>query len=214
MKRKIILPIVAIILTFAFHIADLSAQTNETQPPKKTKKIKKSGADTSPQVEEHILIIRKVFEVASQYASAISCEPILNSKNLVALVPWDDDHDIMDARYALIWHGDIQCLGGSGSSHPHITIVRLGVGGSVFALPELSSPVVKFDPTVRIIETIVEATENELTLTGKDWDWDRDGMCCPSVPVEIIMRRDKNNDWKEIQKINLADRVERSKTRR
>lgn len=212
MKRKIVFSIiVALSLAFAFDIAHSPAQTIETPPPKKTKKVKKKGVvmDAARQEEERVSRMEKVFEVASQYAEAISCETILDSKKLVALVPWDDDQDLLDARYALIWQGDIKCWGGSGSSQPQITLIGFGAGGSVMAFPELSSPIVKFEPSIRIIETIDKATENEITLTGKDWDWDHDGLCCPSVPVQIIMRRDKNNDWKLIQKLKLADRAQR-----
>lgn len=123
----------------------------------------------------------------------------MDSKKLAALVPWDDDHDIWDARYALIWRGAIRRWGGSGSSQPHITIVGIGMGGSIVVFPELSSPVVEFNPSVRIINRIIKVTENELTLEGMDWS-PSDALCCPSIPVYIIMRRDGKNNWNLIQK--------------
>lgn len=195
MKEKNIFFIVTVlVLAFA---SDAMTDTSVARPEKKMN-MAAIAANIKPD-DDRSWVMKDVYEKATQFASTISCAPEFDLKKIVPLVPWDDDHDIWDARYALIWRGDIRCTGGSGSSQPHITIVGLGSGGSVAVLPKLSSPVIEFDPSVRIINKIIDVTANELTLEGMDWS-SSDALCCPSMPVHIFMRRDKKNNWKLIKK--------------
>ena len=73
------------------------------------------------------------------------------------------------ARYALIWHGDIGCMGRSGSFNPYIAIVGINAYDSFVVAPMLSSPAVEFEAPVHVIDGMKKVTESELTLTALDW---------------------------------------------
>lgn len=148
----------------------------------------------------------QVFQVAAQYASAISCETQADPRNFLPLLPWNNlnDHDERaKAMYALIWHGDIGCEGGTGSSNPHIAIVRISTGDSIVVDPLLSSPVVKFEMPVHHVTGVVKFSEKELLLSANDWGPD-DPHCCPSIPIHILVKRDDQGNWNFVNKTRVS----------
>jgi len=119
-------------------------------------------------------------------------------------VPWknfEDDGERMNARYALVWWGDIGCEGGTGSVIPSIAIVRIGVGTHFVVDLGASSPQVKFEVEGRG-PRVIGATENVLTLSAIDWA-PNDAHCCPSIPVRLSLKEDGKGNWKLIEKVRL-----------
>ena len=73
------------------------------------------------------------------------------------------------------------------------------MAATIVVLPQLSSPVVDFHVSIRFVDHIIKASQNELLLSGKDWT-EKDPACCPSAPVQILLRRDQKDNWKLIEK--------------
>jgi hypothetical protein len=149
---------------------------------------------------------KQAFQVAAQYARSISCQTTVDSKNLIVLTPWKNFEDMNErenVKYALIWHGDIGCYGGTGTTNPHITIVRVRTGDTFVVDPLESSPIVKFDVPVHYVEGIVKFSASELLLSAKDWAPD-DAHCCPSIPVHILLRREDKGNWNFVEKRRIS----------
>jgi hypothetical protein len=151
---------------------------------------------------------KDAYKVARRYIESISCETISSPKNLVALIPWKDCSDFDEryaARYALLWDGDIGCAGGSGTSIPHITILKLGAGSQFVVDPALSSPVRDFELPAQVFTRILRVKADRILLDALDWGPD-DPHCCASVPVRILLKQDKKGNWKTVWKKKLKVR--------
>jgi uncharacterized membrane protein len=144
-------------------------------------------------------ITRGVVKVATAYADAISCgHPKISAKNIAALVPYKADARD-DARYLVVWSGDIGCEGGTGSVNPAISTVNIGAGNRFFVDPLRSSPSIKHEIPVRYVERLVGTTADSLTVEGKAYG-PNDGNCCPSTDVRATVKVDAKGNWKIIDR--------------
>ncbi|MCM5704559.1 hypothetical protein [Larsenimonas salina] len=140
-------------------------------------------------------ITQKIISVATQYADSISCgDTQIQPKEIAALTPWKDDTDRFEAKYAVIWHNDIGCWGGAGSSSTNISIVKIGAGNSFYVDPESSSPVVGFDPGARFIERIVGSTKDSIVLEAL-FHADYDSNNFPSTKRKVTVKVDDKGNW-------------------
>lgn len=154
-------------------------------------------AQSAPPAHE---ITRKVISSATSYANAISCPGVKIEPKLVAtLVPYKTMWDRMDAKYAVMWWGDIGCAGGSGTGGTHVSIVTISTGDSYVVDPFQSSPVIQFESPVRAVERIVSNTRDSLILEGMEYG-PNDPNCCPSIKVRFTMRADEKGNWKVAEK--------------
>jgi hypothetical protein len=152
-----------------------------------------------------VWIRKQVFQKALQYAESISCDVGADRENVVALVPWKNFEDFFErenARYAVIWYGDIGCSGGTGSVNPCITVVRISIGNSFIVDLDRSSPKIEFEAYIRDIK-VIRATASELTLSGLAWG-PEDPHCCPSIPLQVHLREDGQGNWRLIEKTRAA----------
>jgi len=150
---------------------------------------------------------QQALQVATQYANSIACGTLIEEKNLIALRPWknqDDDEERFNAEYALVWHGDVGCAGGSGSANPQIAIVRITTADFFSVDPLVSSPVIKFDVPVHYLDEIIKYSDKELLFKTKIWGND-DPHCCPSIPANMLFRRDAKGNWKHVKTIKIKD---------
>ncbi|MFM9913747.1 MAG: hypothetical protein ACKVN9_09465 [Methylophilaceae bacterium] len=147
-------------------------------------------------------IDQKIVHLVSSYATAISCDwGGINSKSIAALVPYKNQEDYDSAKYAVLWSGDIGCLGGSGSVTTNIAIVIVSESGQFVIDPSLSSPAIKFQSIdSRFFPKIISNTSDALVLEGMDYDLPKDSMCCPSIPVQVTVKVNEKGDWKVIDK--------------
>jgi hypothetical protein len=137
----------------------------------------------------------RVLDVAQQYQNAIGCSNIDKAKQpVIALTPYTDNAHRDEARYAVLWSGDIACAGGSGTSTANITIVGIGGGNGFFVLPAQSSPQITFDSPVPLIREVVTYTQDTLTLRGKEHA-EGDPHCCPTIDVRFTLREDPQGNW-------------------
>jgi len=154
-------------------------------------------AQTAMPVQE---ITRQIIRSTTNYGNAISCPGVtVEPKQIAALMPYKTMEDRMDAKYAVLWTGDIGCAGGSGTTSTNIAMVSVSVGDSFVVDPTQSSPIVQFESPVRYIERIVGNTRDSLILEGKEYG-DKDSNCCPSIPVRFTMKPDEKGNWKVTEK--------------
>lgn len=141
--------------------------------------------------------IPRIVQAVDGYANTIACETLsIAPGDVIVLSPGTPAEHHEDARFAVLWTGDIGCAGGSVTSSTHIAIVAVGGRGSAYLVDPLqSSPVIHFQSPVRVVERIVETTRNTLVLEGMELD-DRDANCCPSLPVRFTLLADEAGHWR------------------
>lgn len=143
----------------------------------------------------------EAFKVAKKYSESIACEASIEKKKLVALTPWHNTEDETDnreeAKYALIWQGDVGCAGGSGTNQPQITIVRIAAGDSFIVEPYESSPAVTFIIGAQYVKKVISSSSKSLTLLAMTWG-ENDAHCCASVEVKIRLKQNEKGDWEII----------------
>jgi hypothetical protein len=156
-----------------------------------------SFAQSAPSVQE---ITKQIIRSVTGYANAISCPDVkVDPKQIAALVPYKTIDDRMDAKYAVLWVGDIGCVGGSGTSGTNISVVTISIGDSYVVDPLQSSPAIEFETPVSDVERIVGNTRDSLILEGKEYG-PNDSRCCPSIKVRFTLRADEKGNWKLVKK--------------
>ena len=120
-----------------------------------------------------------------------------------SLVPYKTMDDRMDAKYAVLWVGDIGCAGGSGTEGTNLSIVTISTGDSYVVDPLQSSPVIQFESPVRFVERIVGNTRDSLILEGMEYG-PKDPNCCPSIKVRFTLRVDEKGNWKLVEKKTMS----------
>jgi len=160
-------------------------------------------AQNAPSVQE---ITKQIIKSAKSYQNAISCSDVeISPKDIAALTPYKTIDDRMDAKYAVLWVGDVGCAGGSGTTGTNISIVTVSIGDSFVVDPHLSSPIIQFESPVRMVSRIVGNTRDTLILEGKEYS-DNDANCCPSITVRFTLRVDEKGNWKLVEKKVLPAR--------
>lgn len=150
-----------------------------------------------PSIQE---ITTNIINSATNYANSISCGDVeVQPKQIAALVPYKDLDHRDDAKYAVLWDGDIGCMGGSGTTATNISIVGIGTNNAYFIDPLKSSPVIHFDSPVTFVERLVGNTNDTLVLEGMEAG-PNDAHCCPSIKVRFKLKVDKKDNWKLIDK--------------
>lgn len=162
-----------------------------------------SFAQSAPPVQE---ITKQIIKSVTAYANSISCPGVIvEPKQIAALVPYKTIDDRMDAKYAVLWVGDIGCAGGSGTSGTNVSIVTVSTGDSYVVDPLLSSPAIQFESPVRNVERIVGNTRDSLILEGKEYG-SNDPNCCPSIKVRATLRVDEKGNWKLVEKKTMSSK--------
>lgn len=148
-------------------------------------------------------ITKRIIKSAQSYANAISCTEVeITPKEIAALTPYKARDEFLDAKFAVLWDGDIGCFGGSGTSGTNLSIVTVGMGDSFVVDPRVSSPMIQFETPVRMVSRIVGNTRDTLILEGKEYA-DNDPNCCPSITLRFTLRVDDKGNWKLVEKKRL-----------
>jgi hypothetical protein len=156
-----------------------------------------SFAQSAPPVQE---VTKQIINSVTGYANAISCPGVkIDPKQIAALVPYKTFDDRPDAKYAVLWAGDIGCAGGSGTEGTNLSIVTISTGDSYVVDPLQSSPAIQFESPVRYVERIVGNTKDSLILEGMEYG-PKDSNCCPSIKVRFTLRVDEKGNWKLAEK--------------
>jgi hypothetical protein len=141
-----------------------------------------------------------VASAVQRYANAIAC-PGVNVMPADVMMLSAGYEGAFAARYAVLWVGDMRCLGGAGSGQVQLAIATFN-NGQYVVQPELSSPVVAFESPVRVVTRIVSHNARNLVLEGKEFG-PEDPPNTPSVPVRFILRVDGTGNWKLVDKVFL-----------
>jgi hypothetical protein len=156
-----------------------------------------SFSQNAPPVDE---ITKQIIQSVTGYANAIAGgnEGVTPDK-IAALVPYKTIDDRYDAKFAVLWVGDIGGLGGMGTMQTNISIVTIGAGDSYIVDPLQSSPAIRFESPVRYVERLVGNTRDSLILEGMEYGPD-DPNCCPTVKVRFTVKVDGKGNWKLVEK--------------
>ncbi len=137
----------------------------------------------------------KIKVAVKGYANSISCgHTKIDSKKIAPLIPWTSEPDKLKAKYAVIWDGDVGCLGGSGTSGAQLAIVTVGTGSHFMVDPTRSTPNIHFNTDTRFIEKLVRNTKNTLVLEGlflKNEDLNN----FPSLKKRLTLKLDQKGNW-------------------
>ena len=122
----------------------------------------------------------KVESVVKAYANTIGCLLRLDRRNIVR----QNIGGLNGAStYVVLFAIDQGCSGGSAMSQSAIAVVEQGMQGRMFIRPELSFPVTKNEGLPQYTEKIF-VRNGDLRFAAKDFDFSKDALCCPSLPVE------------------------------
>jgi hypothetical protein len=151
---------------------------------------------SDPGVPSEAEIKENAITVVKSYAHAIACtDDESGIWSFITLKPWAEYYGREEAEYAVVWNGDVGCLGGSGTSGIQLAIVKIGAGNSYYVDVWSSSPPAKFDFPSRAFESIVANTSDVIVLEAREYGPD-DANCCPSLRVRYTLKRDEGADWK------------------
>lgn len=140
----------------------------------------------------------------ARYVNAIACAGVRVTPADV-LVLARGYPDASQARYAVLWNGDMACAGGGEPDKTQLTIAAFSAGEYVVR-PELSTPVVAFESPVRRVSRIVSYNARVLVLEGME-NGPGDADDAPTVPVRFMLRVDGKGNWVLVDKVFLAPPV-------
>lgn len=145
---------------------------------------------------------KAIVAAVKKYSQAISCtDAAPDPKNIAAMVPYTRSDNRLDAKFAVVWFGDIGCAGGSGTSGAAIAVVRVGAGDNFYVSPAESSPQVD-DGLPRHVEKVVGATADSITVDVRDYG-DKDPNCCPTLRKRLTLRQSSKGNWSVISTKDL-----------
>ena len=141
-----------------------------------------------------------VASAVERYANAVACAGVRVRPSDVLMLS-EGYQGAFQARYAVLWTGDMSCFGGAGTEQTQLAIATF-TNGRYVVQPELSSPVVGFDSPVRLVTHVVSYTARAMVLEGYEHG-PEDPDSAPSVPVRFILRSDAKGNWKMVDKVFL-----------
>jgi hypothetical protein len=149
---------------------------------------------------------RIVAEFTNAYIEANSCEPDLADESRIVQftrraakgrsVP-------VPGKFAVLWHGDEGCAGGSGTNRPHISVVLLSSSGKPQFLPGEKSTIVEF----QVIDKLLSASEEDgVVVTGSTWQ-PGDADCCATKHVRATLRRGRHGYFETERGLQRRHRI-------
>ena len=142
----------------------------------------------SPGPSEGGIPVGKIEKALKSYADAVGCRFRFDATNIVEL-------DIADGRsmrrYVALFFLDTGCTGGSAMGNSMFAVLDWSDDGrgNIFVQPELSQPAIPSFGFPQFIDRIF-LKGHQLWYSGVDYDFSKDALCCPSVPVEgqVVLR--------------------------
>lgn len=133
--------------------------------------------------------IRKITAVVKAYAKPIGCLMNFETHNIV-----EYDVDANGQKEIIVLFGiDPECSGGSAMYHSALAVIDRDTKGRLFVRPAQSFPVTQPEGLPQYTEKIF-LRSGKLMFSGNDFDFSKDGLCCPSVPVEGTLLL-KDGSW-------------------
>ena len=145
---------------------------------------------------------QQILTAVKKYSEAISCtDATPRASNIAAMVPYKNSDQRLDAKFAVIWFGDIGCLGGSGTSGARIAMVKVGAGDNFYVSAGESSPQIE-DDLPRYVERVVGSTQDSIIVDVRDYGAN-DPNCCPSLRKRLTLRLTPKEGWVTVDSKNL-----------
>lgn len=132
--------------------------------------------------------IEKIEKALKSYAEAIGCNFRFDKNNVVQLDPSGG----RPLQYVALFFLDDGCAAGSSTGSSMFAVLIWGGRGSdtIFVSPAVSQPAAPSFGFPWLIERIF-VKGNQLWYSGKVYDWSKDTLNSPSVPIEgqVLLRK-------------------------
>lgn len=129
---------------------------------------------------------KSITKIVKQYASAMGCDVVFDSRNIVKIQLADD------WGYVVVYSMDPGCAGGNALYQSYFAVVSPSAFGSLFINAAYSSPP---QTSTLFPKKIIKVSRSngELWYRALDFDAAKDPACCPSVPVEgrLVFKKGK-----------------------
>ena len=137
---------------------------------------------------------KNIPKIVEQYATSLGCEFAMNPQNVVKF-SFDKEK-----AYIALFSFDLGCSGGSSMSRPVFVVLKHGANNNLYIDPKYSSPHQTSQNFPSTIKSVF-IKEGKLWYSALDFDFSKDGLCCPSVPVngELVY---ENGNWNGLPEKN------------
>lgn len=127
-----------------------------------------------------------IISVVTKYGQSIGCMDVAPTANdIFAMTPFKTYDDLFEAKFAVLWVGDIGCSGGSDTTTTNVAIVKVGAGSN-FYVDVLQSDPVTYLPVGRI-EKIISAGKDILVLDSIQHA-DGDAKNYPTIRERVTLK--------------------------
>ena len=156
-----------------------------------------SSAQPIESLKNRSSIEAKVTALLKSYANALGCDFKFDKSNIVRT---DIDGD-GEKEYVAIFYIDTTCSHTNTQGREVFAVIDFDSRDRIVVRANVSQPAVRAIGFPRFIDRIF-LKGDQLWYTGKEFDWDKDALCCPSVSVEgrVMLRKslvqvDGQNDF-------------------
>jgi len=135
--------------------------------------------------------VKNIPNLIEQYANTLGCEFNMNPQNVVEYT--------IDSkkRFVALFSLDVGCSGGSSMSRPVFVALTSELSyPKIFIDAKYSAPNQTSDDFPQTITSIF-LKDNKLWYSALDFDFKKDALCCPSVPITGELKFE-NEKWKGI----------------
>lgn len=124
--------------------------------------------------------IKNIPDTVEKYAISFGCNFQMKNQNVVELKNWKEN------SYLSVFSLDLGCSGGSAMSRPYFVVLTnydRSHPRNIFINPKYSSPIQTPDSFPQTITGIYIKNE-KIYYSALEFDFKKDALCCPSVPIE------------------------------
>lgn len=146
-------------------------------------------------------VSKGVIDAVDSYRNSIACNyKAITRADVLAMTPLKNEEEFYDAKYAVLWYGDIGCSGGHAVSS-NIAIVQFGWGATPVVNIHESTPAANFP--ISLINRLVAATKDTITVEALAHG-PEDANCCPSIKTRYEVKLDNKGAWRVVKKQPLS----------
>jgi len=144
-----------------------------------------------------------VIEFTNAYISANSCESDPTNESRIGQFTHrgaSGRQVPIPNKFAVLWHGDEGCTGGSGTNLPHISVVLLDSARKPQFLPGQRSTIGGF----QVIDELVSASDEDgIVVIGSTWR-SADAQCCATGYSKAVLKRGRHGFFGSVGETDVA----------
>ncbi|WP_298693091.1 hypothetical protein [uncultured Sulfuricurvum sp.] len=133
--------------------------------------------------------VRNIPKLITQYATTLGCNDYFDPKNVVKFKMNDE------IVYIGLFSIDTGCSGGTAMSRPVIITLRKSISYPEIYVDARSSAPYQTSNELPQNMSRIYVHNNKLWYEAKEFDFKKDALCCPSIPVRGELRFE-NGMWK------------------